>query len=243
MNILHWGLCFPPCLELCNNHKVVVFVKNMPYLRPAIKTRIVQGWQIQLLKSSYSAEKAFSWEKGQRKDLTFTRSCPQKDCSFLCSVGISGHVPVYTARLIEPVWDTGWCLGVCTCMLICHNATVGRAMGMTLSLHKTPTSDGRFGMGRFHQHTDTWRRADNSQLNKRPPMFFQDISFVKLCQRVGNIPFLENGSSGLGSEHTSVVCTAIFSPRVLKSGGEKGPWECSPSALTVDLLEDQRISR
>lgn len=136
----------------------------------------------------------------------------QKDCWFLCSVGISDHVPVYTASLIEPVWDTGWCLGVCTCMLICHIATVGRAIGKTLSLHKTPKSEGWFGMGSFHQHTDTWRRADNSQLNKRPPMFSQDISFVKLCQRVGNIPFLENGSGGLGSEHTSVVCTAIFSP-------------------------------
>lgn len=87
----------------------------------------------------------------------------------------------------------------------------------------------------------TKKLSDNSQLNKRPPHVSSLLSCVKGLGS-GNIPFLKNGSGGLGPEHTSVVCTASFYP---ESWGQdqKGPWTHSPSALTVDVMEDQRISK
>lgn len=92
-----------------------------------------------------------------------------------------------------------------------------------------------------HQHTKVGRCVTVWTQKTFPPPLFSTY-FVNLCQRLGTYHSFKNGCGGLGSEHTSVVCTAIFFSRVQRRGGDKGLWKCSASVLTVDV-EDQRVSR
>lgn len=137
----------------------------------------------------------------------------------MCSVGIQeeiGHFSVSSASL---VWLNLYASVYKHAHISMHaqlsHCLGGKGKARAWLYHRQTTKKKKIGEAipnlRSHQPTNTRRWADVSQFEHKkniPPLF--STYFVNLCQRLGTYHSFKNGCGGLGSEHTSVVCTAIF---------------------------------
>lgn len=102
--------------------------------------------------------------------------------------------------------------------------------------------DGKFPSAAHWHMKVIWRIAAGWKDHQHS---LKEISFVKLCQEVGNIPFLKKWKWWPGIRaHICCLYSYFFPPESWGVEGEKRrPWKRSPSSLTVDVMEDQRMSR
>lgn len=168
-------------------------------------------------------------KKSQRPDLTFTSTCPVQ--IVMCSVGIQeeiGHFSVSSASLVWLNLYGTLATSVYKHAHISMHAQLSHCLGGKGKarpwLYHCQSTKKKIGEAipnlRSHQPTNTRRWADVSQFehkNHFSPLF--STYFVNLCQRLGTYHSFKNGCGGLGSEHTSVVCTAIFFPFFPESRG------------------------